>query len=199
MPHAAFRIIPLLVVLAGMPASAHSTRCFATVEGTSITGYAWTGGGNRPKNVPYKVSDPATGLSLHSGTTNERGEFSFPVKGYRDHLIVVRVAEGHEARFTIGKQELPPSLAPDAGIPATSIPPDTASSQPGEIPVSTGTGTLEQAISQAVSREIGPLRRELAEFQDRQRLQDIVAGLGYIAGLCGIAFYGLGKRGKGRP
>jgi len=160
-------VVWLAVIL---PAAAHKAKCFAAVEGDRISGYAWLGGGSRPKNVPFKVLAP-DGEVLQEGTTNEEGEFSFRPTRRCDHRIVVLAGEGHEAQFTVAADELPldPADAPSAAD-----------------------------IEQAVSRQIAPLRRELAAFRDRQRLQDVLAGIGYIAGLAGVTFYFLGVRRRER-
>ena len=39
-----------------------------------------------------------------------------------------------------------------------------------------------------------PLRRELQEWRNQERLRDILGGIGYLLGMCGIAFYFLGTR-----
>jgi hypothetical protein len=40
------------------------------------------------------------------------------------------------------------------------------------------------------------LRAELAEFEDRETLRDVFAGLGYIAGVAGAAFFFFGSKRK---
>jgi hypothetical protein len=191
------------IVFGAAPVEAHRVNCFAAVEGDMISGYAWMGGGVRPKNVPYKVLSP-DGTVLHRGTTNENGEFSFTPLYACDHEIVVEAGEGHVARFVVREDELPASADEiltghtDAGVPGRkssggkAAPADTGS------PVMAGNerDELEKAVARAVNKEIAPLRRDLAEFQERERLQDFVAGLGFIAGLAGAAFFFLGARRK---
>jgi len=53
---------------------------------------------------------------------------------------------------------------------------------------------IADVVSRAVSRQIAPLRRELHELKERERLQDILGGVGYLIGIAGIAFYFLGAR-----
>jgi nickel transport protein len=209
-PRLAIWLVPLL--LAALPARAHKAKCFAAVEGDVISGYAWMGGGERARNAPYRVLGP-DGSLLREGHTDAEGEFAFAPAGRCDHRILIDAGEGHLAAFTVPAGDLPAGLA--AAV-ATAPPAAIRSDEPGmpasegpRAPADTAAGgsgqSLEIIVERAVGRRIAPLQRELAEFQDRQRLQDIVAGLGYIAGLAGAAFFFLGSRrnrtrnGPGKP
>ena len=182
------------MVLTGWPAMAHKVKCFAVAEGEVISGYAWLGGGGRPQNVPYRVLGP-DGATLLEGQTNQQGEFSFAPKQNCDHLIVVEAAVGHEARFLLKAADLPAHLtsAPEPeGAPSPRPPSPENSASP--LKERTYPAGLEEAIARAVGEQIAPLRKQLAQFAERQRLQDIVAGLGYIAGLAGASLYFAGRR-----
>ncbi len=196
------RILTLVLLVSAVctqPAWAHKIRCFAAADGDRISGYAWMAGGVRPKNVPFRVFDP-DGEILFEGTTDENGEFSFTPTRSCDHRIVVDAGEGHQAVFVVAADELPAGLA----VPERSFDAIQSSSAPealsaGPTPARPGDeGELERLIARAVSAQIAPLRRELAEFQGRQRLQDVIAGLGYIAGLAGAVFFFLGSKRTGR-
>ncbi|WP_343867009.1 hypothetical protein [Caenispirillum bisanense] len=56
---------------------------------------------------------------------------------------------------------------------------------------------LEDTIARAVAREVNPLREQLEAYEEKVRLHDILGGLGWIAGLTGIAFYILARRRSG--
>ena len=45
-----------------------------------------------------------------------------------------------------------------------------------------------------IHAEIDNLRRQLADYEQRTRLRDVLGGLGYLAGIAGVAFYFLGSR-----
>jgi hypothetical protein len=181
-----------------VPAGAHSVKCFAALDGDAISGYAWTGNGQRVRNMPFRVFDP-DGDVLHEGTTDARGEFSFAPARACDHEIVVEAGEGHVARFTVLSGDL---LAGGIAGPVADAEPSTAAAparaEGGNDEAPAGAGDLESIVRRAVSSQIAPLRRELAEFRERRRLQDVIAGLGYIAGLAGAAFFFLGVRRRER-
>jgi len=91
-----------------------------------------------------------------------------------------------------------PDAAPASAAPGTPGPRDAAPSAPAAAP-SPGTAALDEARLQAVVQQatanaleqhLAPLRLELARLAaqaEGNRLRDIVGGLGWIAGLVGLA------------
>ena len=73
------------------------------------------------------------------------------------------------------------TAAPDAA-PA----PTTAS--PG------GAALDETALARIVRDEMRPLRQEIAAYKEKNDLQTILGGIGYIAGLFGLGFYLAARR-----
>jgi nickel transport protein len=195
----------MLLLLVAPPTWAHKVKCFAAAEGDVISGYAWLGGGERARNVPYRALGP-NGSLLCEGHTDAEGEFAFTPTFLCDYRIVIDAGEGHQAEFTVPAGDLPVTLAAatssEARVVMRSAGPGTPdNSMPHAAAETAASGSerpLEAVVERAVSRQIAPLRRELAEFEDRERLQDIVAGLGYIAGLAGATFFFLGSR-RNRP
>ena len=55
-------------------------------------------------------------------------------------------------------------------------------------------GKLKTLIESAVSGQVAPLRAELQEVQDERRIQDILGGIGYIAGLAGLGMLWFSRR-----
>jgi nickel transport protein len=182
MTHRVLGVCAACLVLAALPARAHKAKCFAAADGETVAGYAWLSGGGRPRNVPYRVLAP-DGTELHTGVTDANGAFAFVPREACDHTIVVDAGAGHTARFTVRAADLPARAAASDG----------AEPMPGATPAA-----IEAAVARAVSQAVAPLRRELAAERERLRLQDIVAGLGFIAGLTGAAFFVLGARERRR-
>ncbi|MDT8389064.1 MAG: hypothetical protein RRC34_00960 [Lentisphaeria bacterium] len=197
----ATRLMVTLMVCAGGLASAHKVKCFAAADGDVVTGYAWFAGGTRPRDVPFRVYDP-DGRLLCEGTTNPRGEFSFAPVRLCDHRVEVEASPGHVAQFLVRAADLPAGLAGTETSSAPAAPEAETKRTDGMDPVAARDVTETSAdhrdlpvlISRAVSREIAPLRRELAEFKDKQRWQDIIAGVGYLVGVAGIASFFLSRR-----
>ena len=184
----------ILITFCTSESWAHKFKCFATFEDGKISGYAWFSAGTRPVSVPIIASGP-DGAVLYSGTTTPNGEFSFSPNATVDHLIKVNAGEGHVASFTVYADDLleltaivsrDPAVSPEAAIVET-----TANSAVNSLDIAN-----ESTIIKAVTKEIGKLRRDLDAFKERQRMQDVIGGVGYLFGVAGIAFYFLGVRRK---
>ncbi len=190
-----FCALALAFLLPTKPALAHKFKCFATVDGTTVSGYAWFGGGGRPKNQAFRVLAP-DGKVLHEGKTNDNGEFSFEATVRCDLLIVVEGGEGHEARFTVGGDELPEAL-PAYGAAGKIVEETPAARQPDQPTEAAPAAVIDdkalaRLVKSAVHKEVTPLRIELEEFKEETRMQDVISGIGYLVGIAGIAFYFLG-------
>jgi nickel transport protein len=61
--------------------------------------------------------------------------------------------------------------------------------------VSQSPPALEGMIAEAVRREIKPLRKELTAYKEKNDMQSILGGLGYICGIFGLAFFLYARRG----
>jgi len=187
-------IVLLVAISAASSVYAHKVKCFAAMDGDKIAGYAWMSGGVRPKGVPFQVMD-SKGKVLLEGKTDDNGEFSFvPPKVESDLTIVVTAGPGHQAKFTVKRNELSATTVSkvDGGASKTSASAVAATS--AESPAAPSNAELEKMIERAVASQIVPLRAELAEFEDKERLRDIFAGLGYIAGIAGAAFFFFGSK-----
>ena len=55
---------------------------------------------------------------------------------------------------------------------------------------------VRSIVEAAVAKRIRPLVREIRRLEEQVWLHDILGGIGYIAGLAGLAFYFLGVRRK---
>lgn len=201
------RIMPgvlafMFMLLLCPQASAHSIRCFASADGATISGYAWFGGGKRVLNVPYRAEAP-DGTVLQQGQTNDNGEFSFTVKVRCDILVVVDAGSGHVARFTVKAASLPASLpeygkaadAAQVSAPAPAVAKESDTAEAGAVAAApVAEAELARLIAREVRAQIEPLRGDLEEYKEAQGMRDIIGGIGYLVGVCGIAFYFLGVR-----
>jgi nickel transport protein len=109
------------------------------------------------------------------------------------YVVTMNAGDGHFAEVALGPDRFGPAL------PQTAVAPRAAS----PVPEPTGDGTappmapaaLEALVERAVARQVRPLAEAQAEADSRIRLRDIAGGLGWIAGLAGLA---LALR-RGRP
>jgi nickel transport protein len=200
--------VSAFLLFVALPCYAHKINVFATVEGETIVGYAYSRGGERIRNQVVILQNSQE-ERLEETTTNDNGEFSFPVTQRDDYSVVMELADGHRASFTITSDEFPETLplsTPGSERENTvEAPPDVsiASEVTGETHTSgflpqrgISLEELERIIDTSVSRQIRPLREQLEAYETKIRLHDTLGGIGYIVGVAGIAFYIFGLRKK---
>jgi nickel transport protein len=185
--------ILLLGGLDATPALAHRLNVVAPVQGTTIAGEAYYADGSPARNAKVTVLDPA-GQTLGESTTDSEGRFVFPLRWRCDHRVVVDGGEGHTKTVTVPAKEIPATLpawsgevSPSAGDPSA--------------PPAAGTSAEPSAQLAAIGEQLAELRKEVARYENKVRLHDVLGGIGCILGLMGLAFYFLGvrrKEGRGR-
>ena len=173
-------VMLLLSMLCGR-AFAHKVNIFATVQADGIEGECYFSGGGRPKNCLIEFFD-TSGNKLGETRTDEDGRFAFEPVVKVDHLIILKTADGHRAEFTVSAEELPDAL-PVAGALVAIGDTDVDERSPA------ASEDLERRVAQAVTRAIRPLRGQIDRLERRNRLRDILGGIGYIFGLAGLALY----------
>jgi nickel transport protein len=180
-------------------ASAHRVNVFAWVDGDTIHVESKFSGGKTVKAGKIRVMDPQ-GVELLAGSTNEKGEYSFIVPKQSDLRITISTGQGHQGEWTVRATELQ-GLASDeqsetgAAETLTTIK-ESMVYKPSRPPGSAASGSsieaqeLESIIESVLDRKLKPIIRMLAETQQEEpNTRDILAGIGYIMGLVGIAAY----------
>ncbi|THH38199.1 carboxypeptidase regulatory-like domain-containing protein [Aliishimia ponticola] len=186
-------LILLALLCAPLPALAHKVIAGVFASGSAIEGEIGLSNGEMAAGVEVIVTGP-DGTELGRALTDADGFFIFtPTQPVR-HDFRANLGAGHVANVTMPAGEVaqilgvaaqtqsPAPTAPATG-PATGAP-VLASLSPAE----------RQVIAQIVRDEMRPLRREIAAYRERNDLQTILGGLGYIAGLFGIGFYMAARR-----
>ena len=87
------------------PVEAHRVNLFAWVEGDMVYVESKFSGGRRVNAGKITVLD-SQGTELLSGTTNEKGEFSFKVPQKTELKIVLVAGTGHRAEWSISANEI---------------------------------------------------------------------------------------------
>jgi nickel transport protein len=186
----------VLIALLPLPVQAHRLNVFASVDGAVIRGSVYFQGMIPARNAPVTVLD-ADGALLAETVADDAGHFAFEATWRVDHRIVADLSDGHRATFVIAAAQLPPSLpvpsepsqpAPEADKSANAAGAEaTQQAMPPE-------AAIEAIVDAAVARHVGPLRQQIAAYQDKIRWNDVLGGIGYIVGMTGLAFYFLARR-----
>ena len=163
-----------------VPAHAHKISVFAWVEGNTVRTESIFIGGKKVKSGKIEIYDQENRIVLE-GTTDDKGRYDFPAPSDATALkIVISDGMGHANHWRISAEEL--SGKSIAKKPTTDVQPQANStSSPLDA------AAIEQIVERAVAKEVAPIRAQLA--QQSWGFRDIVAGVGYILGLMGLASY----------
>ena len=190
-------LLAQLAALLPFTAKAHRLSVFARGDGAVIAGMVYYQGMLPARAAHVAVFDPEGALLIET-VTDDQGRFTFQAGRRVDHRIVADLKDGHRAEFSVPAAQLPTFL------PEASAPPP-----PGAFPVGARAGieaaaaepapqgdpaAIEAMIDAAVARHVGPLREQIAAYEDKIRWHDVLGGIGYIAGISGLACYFLARR-----
>jgi cobalt/nickel transport system permease protein len=187
-------IIPILIAICSQ-AHAHRVNLFAWYDGKMILAEGYFSGGTKAMDSTVLVLDSG-GKEVFHGMTNKKGEFSFKPPGNGEYRLVLEAGMGHRAEALVSVQGMESGTgAPETGQagPQTAGSPELKGDGQAAKDAHKGTVTLTSTeFEQILDRKLNPLKEQLlrlAEQGDRVCFRDVVAGLGYIAGLMGLAMY----------
>ena len=203
-------LLALALAAAPLPALAHKVIMGIFPSGSQIEGEIGFSNGEVPEAQLVEIFDEA-GNKLGDTLTDADGFFLFTPNLAVAHLFRANLGAGHVAMAQMSKEEVGAIIARGSGttpgaaatigwsVKEGQTPPDTApkaaqaNSSPAPSTPSLSTAELD-AIARAVRDETRPLRQELSAYKEKNDLQTILGGLGYIAGLFGLGFYIAARR-----
>ena len=181
-------------LLAVTPAQAHKVIVSAYAAGTTIEGEIGFSSGDMAVDTPVVVTTP-DGRPLGETRTDTDGFFTFTPTEAVDHVFRADMGAGHVAEVVVSAADLPKSVtgaaASTGGAPSPQAVPPQVSADIDDTAI---TPAVRDMIAEAVRDEIRPLRRELVAYREKNDVQSILGGIGYIAGLFGLAFFLMARR-----
>lgn len=175
------------------PALAHRLNVFAYAEGERVFVEAQFRGATPARNSAVTVRD-GTGTVLHEGLTDATGRYDFARPASGELSIEVNAGEGHRGTWKLAAEnDTPPPLRVDA--PAR-MEPEAAAAPPEVPPAPTvSSAELEALMETVLERKLAPIRQMLIQRELREPgLRDVLGGLGWIAGLVGVAAWVASRR-----
>lgn len=191
-----FFLICVFGLLFASQAQAHRVNVFAFVEGNEIVVECSYSKSHRVRGGKIEVQDALTHEILLKGTTNDAGEFRFPIpdsarKHGSDLRIVLKAGEGHQNDWLVAASEFVPA---GTVLPVTKNAPNSEAQTVPPVRVAE-VGSLTQAevrgiVEAALDAKLAPIKRAILEQTEAgPGLRDIIGGLGWIFGLAGLGLY----------
>lgn len=196
----------------GSPAAwAHKVNVYAYPDGDRVVVEGYFGGKSKVVESPVEVLD-TKGQKILEGKTDGNGSFSFALADLPhfegDLKIVLIAGQGHRAEFTLAAAELPGTKGRSS---TASKPPAPSGYQSGS--VVSGNETLQKpdapltrkVLEEALDGKMQPIMAMLSNQQkilmEQERkgpgFVEVVGGIGWIFGICGVAAYFMSRKNKG--
>ncbi len=173
-------VLSIGIHLLSSPVYAHKVNVFAWVEGATVHTESKFSGGKKVKEGKIEVYDHLN-RKVVEGATDSQGYYAFSAPPDAQTLkIVLTAGMGHSNHWQVTAEELGRKPLAEKTIPAAPSP------QEHEL-AGVDAQTLETIVERAVEKKLAPIKAQLAE--QAWGLRDIVAGIGYILGLMGLASY----------
>jgi len=187
-------IIPILIAICSQ-AHAHRVNLFAWYDGKMILAEGYFSGGTKAMDSAILVFDSGDKEVFH-GMTDKKGGFSFKPPGNGEYRLVLEAGMGHRAEALVSVQGMESgTAAPEAGqagLQTAERPGVKGAVQSAKDPHEGAVALTGTEFEQILDRKLNPIKEQLlrlAKQGDRVGFRDVVAGLGYIAGLMGLAMY----------
>jgi nickel transport protein len=123
------------------------------------------------------------------------GLFRFTPKESTSYRFFINLGAGHVVSVIMKQDELPENFKTQEDVASVSVVTPQVSTNTA---TSSTASEISQLVAKAVRKEIQPLRKEIASYKEKNDLQSILGGIGYILGLSGIAFYMAARRKEGQ-
>lgn len=198
---AAIALLALFVSISFSNAWAHKVVAGAYASGDRVEGEIGFSDGEMAKNVLVEVFTE-DGKKLGEARTNDEGVFVFTPTQSVVHVFRADLGAGHVAEVRLAANELPAGLAAKggpanavggAGTPAASVNTTTDTRAADAVALA---AAQREIVAEAVRNEMRPLRREIIAMKEKNDLQSILGGIGYIVGLFGLWFFLAARRQK---
>ena len=191
------------------PALAHKVSILAWVEGDRVYTRSNFSGGQSVMDSSVVVYDEQ-GNELLDGKTDEQGEFSFKAPARTNLNIVLKAPLGHLAEYKMAASEFigqahaseTGSSEVEADTSAQGAAPSPHGRTTPEVPaadtVALSQQEIQALIDESLDRKLAPIVSLLAQQASRgPGVSQVVAGMGYILGLVGVALYVVSRCRKG--
>lgn len=190
------------------PAAAHRLKLFVAVVDGEIGGRAFFIGGGRPEGATVVIRD-GRGEAVYRGATDAEGAFHWRPSTPGDYSIAIDGGDGHFV-----EERLSAARFGAAGTAGTAVAATAEASRTVAAGVAAGAASgndaakgaaagidavalqrlVESSVDRAVARQLAPLIEAQVAAEGRLRFNDVMGGLGMIAGLAGAWAWAAARR-----
>lgn len=182
-------LLLVLALLAPLPAAAHKVISSVFPSGSNIEGEVGFSNGVMAAGLLIEVFDGAGG-KLGETVTDDDGFFLYTPSKPVTHIFRGDLGAGHLAEISMSGAEVAELMGKTA--PAAAAAP---ASSPAAQSATAGLSDQARAeLATMLRQELRPLRQEITAYKNKNDLQTILGGMGYIFGLFGLGFYIAARR-----
>ncbi len=195
-------VVLISLLMAPFPpraARAHRVSVFAYTGEGKVFVEGYFPDGSKAAGAKVEVYNPR-GQLVFEGLTDGRGSLSFPIPPADDLTIFVTAAGGHKSSFALSREK---PAGTSHGLAAGHTHDDAGRTGQETHPVVEGEGTEDvhyaRDLERTLDRKLEPVMEVLLDIRrkmDRPAMKDVIAGLGYVAGIAGLLFFIQGRRKK---
>ncbi|WP_299177615.1 hypothetical protein [uncultured Neptuniibacter sp.] len=174
--------IATVFLLITQSAQAHNVIGGVYAIGSTVEGEVGFSNGDMAAEGTEVVISDAAGTELGREAIDSEGMFTYEASQRIDHYFSVNLSSGHLLDLILPADELPDSLPGGGATRAAKV-------SEAQVNFDGDQKALQALVEQAVAKQVKPLRKELAAYKEKAGFQDILGGIGYIFGLCGIGIW----------
>ncbi|WP_319568888.1 cobalt ABC transporter permease [Cohaesibacter marisflavi] len=200
----------LLVCAFASPALAHKVIMSAYADGEAIEGELGFSNGDMSSDTTVEVFAD-DGAKLGETKTDEDGIFRYTPTVKVPLTFKANLGAGHIGTYHMAVDELPDAIGGDAKeseaiAEVSAVLEEISEGTDGDAAATAGLSpealqkliaaevrqqleTFKPEFAKAVRNETKPLRKVISEYTEKNDMQAILGGIGYICGLFGIGFY----------
>lgn len=185
-----FFLLSLLIVTIPSFVFAHKVNIFAYVEDGTVYTESYFPDGKKVSGGLVEVYD-SQGNKLLEGKTNKDGYFNFKPSKRDDLKIFINASMGHKSSYTLSVDELPKKIT------TQNLQKIERRKSKNKETFQVDLGQIKNIIDDSIDEKLKPIKIEIRKLKQRKiTFVEVIAGIGYIFGIMGIALYFLNKRKK---
>ena len=182
----------VFIFILAVPINAHNVNIFAWVDGDRVYTESKFSGGRKAKNATVEVYDNQ-GNKLLEGKTDENGAFAFTIPQKTSLKVVLIAGMGHRGEWTLPLDEIAPGMSQQPALDMRAeieSPQVSESPQPMKPLSGPSAEEIQSVVEKVLDQKLRPLIKLMVESRKQgPSVSDIFGGIGYIAGLVGVAVY----------